>query len=72
MAGLCREFVISRETAYKIHHRYLVADSLEGLHECLFVVETVAADLSLKRETYVGLEKVIAANDMNLLKLCPV
>jgi len=35
---------------------------LAGLHESLFLVETVTEDLSLKREIYSELEKVVAAD----------
>ncbi len=54
--------LIAEENTKEWSGRYQLADSLAGLHECRFVVETAPEDLTLKREIYAQLEQVVAAD----------
>jgi len=58
---LARRKVVTRAAVADWRKRYTLTDSIDGLRDSFFVVETVKEDLALKREIYDQLEGVVKA-----------
>lgn len=61
LSELARRKVVPRSAVADWKKRYQLTDSIEGLRDCFFVVETVKEDLALKHEIYTQLEGTVKA-----------
>lgn len=61
LSELARRKVVPRSAIADWKKRYQLTDSIDGLRDCFFVIETVKEDLALKGEIYDQLESAVKA-----------